>query len=147
MCDGSSAPPSGCPASPDPEQPGPLARLQQPSIRPDNVLKTATSEDPVYQTPPISCCLPDSHVPFLLLHLTSLLCQIQPTLSCLFFPLICRFTVIPLFCFQRPRGPDLCLSLQRALFISTLQPRTALRGACSITQLLIWVLHSSQSHS
>lgn len=40
----------------------------------------------INQTPLISCRLHHSHVLFLLPHLTSLLCQIQKILSCLFFP-------------------------------------------------------------
>lgn len=69
----------------------------------------------------------------------------------IFFPWFPGFPVIPLLCFQRPQGllvPDLCLSLQRTLFISPLQPRPVLRGERSITQLLIWeVFHISKRHS
>lgn len=100
------------------------------------------------------CSLPDFHVPFLVLHTTSTLRQSRLSISCLFFffpPPISRFPVIPLFCFQGPRGllvPDLCLSLQRTPFISPLQLRPVLRGEHSITQLLIWeVSHISERHS
>lgn len=106
----------------------------------------------IYQTPLMFCSLPDFHVPFLVLHTTSPLRQTWLSISCLFFFFpISRFSVIPLFCFQRPQGllvPDLCLSLQRTPFISPLQPRPVLRGAHSITQLLIWeVFHISKRHS
>jgi len=56
-----------------------------------------------------------------------------------FFP-ISWFPIIPLFCFQRPQGlqvPDLCLSLQRTPFISSLQLRLPLKGEQGTTQLLI----------